>query len=154
MSLVVYVHLNLALTISRNCEGFPQFPQDFTFFSSCLRSLGGKSVSKYFPQLSQSLFLQNLLKGKHASFKLHSHTRPRHRRSCDGDDSQEKRLFYVILFVFSLFHFISYFNLVGVHKEKSFIFLLDTMLMYVHCMSITYTHSIHVLFLSIYRVFK
>ena len=61
--------------MSRNCEGFPQFPQDFTFFSSCLRSLGGKSVSKYFPQLSQSLFLQNLLKGKHASLKLHSHTR-------------------------------------------------------------------------------
>ena len=115
--------MNLALTISRNCEGFPQFPQDFTFFSSCLRSLGGKSVSKYFPQLSQSLFLQNLLKGKHASFKLHSHTRPRHRRSCDGDDSHEKRLFYDILFVFSLFHFISYFNLVGVHKEGEKLYL-------------------------------
>ena len=146
----MYIHLNLALTISGNCEGFPQFPQDFTFFSSCLRSLGGKSVSKYFPQLSQSLFLQNLLKGKHASFKLHSHTRPRHRRSVTAMIPKKNVYFMTFCLCsacFTLYHISILF--VGVHKEKSFIFLLDTMLMYVHCMSITYTHShsIHVLLL-------
>ena len=115
----LHCHINLALTISRNCEGFPQFPQDFTFFSSCLRSLGGKSVSKYFPQLSQSLFLQNLLKGKHASFKLNSHTRD------TGDPVTAmipKKNVYFMTFClcsacFTLYHISILF--VGIHNEES-----------------------------------